>query len=122
MLNNPPVIAILDDESKMRSALGRLLRTHDFIVLPFATGEEFMIAAQAEHLDCLLLDLHMPQMSGFDVLASLSALQIELPVIVITGHDEIGNAERIFDLGAKNYLLKPVDESTLLTAIEASLS
>ena len=54
----------------------------------------------------------------FDVLASLSSLHIAVPAIVITGHDEPGNAERVYELGAADYLLKPLDESALVSAIE----
>jgi len=118
MLNRKTVVAVLDDESKMRSALARLLKTHGYEVRLFETGDEFLTAAQSQGPDCLLLDLHMPRTTGFDVLEAMPALQITVPAIVITGHDEPGNAARVQELGAADYLLKPLDESTLVGAIE----
>jgi two-component system response regulator FixJ len=123
MVEAAPVIAVLDDESKMRSALKRLLGTYGFKVESFATGVEFLAAAAQLHLpDCLLLDLHMPAPNGFDVLESLRALGLALPIIVITGHDEWGAAQRVIDLGASAYLLKPLAENILIAAIKHALS
>jgi DNA-binding NarL/FixJ family response regulator len=73
-------------------------------------------------LDCLLLDLHMAEVSGFDVLEAFRSRHIHVPVIVITAHDEPGTAERVGSLGAAAYLKKPVDRDTLLAAIEAATS
>ena len=73
-------------------------------------------------LDCLLLDLHMPGINGFDVLEAFRSRQIPVPVIVITAHDEPGTAERVRALGAAAYLKKPVDRDTLLAAIEGAVS
>jgi two-component system response regulator FixJ len=121
-MNGPPVlIAVLDDESKMRSALRRLLQTHGFIVALFETGDEFLNAVQTHCPDCLLLDLHMPRMNGFDVLASMQSRRISTRAIVITGHDEAGNKERATALGARDYLLKPLDDTTLVNAIQRAL-
>ena len=99
----------------MRKALSRLLQSHGFQVETFAVGEELIAAA--EGLDCLVLDLHMPGMSGFDVLKVIGTQDIKLPVIVITGHDEPQNEGRVRALGAVAYLTKPLDVSCLLAAI-----
>lgn len=66
----------------------------------------------------MLLDLHMPRKTGFDVLEAMSSMGLGVPIIVITGHDQPGNAERVRDLGAVDYLLKPLDESVLIDAIQ----
>ena len=121
MNQSPVLIAVLDDESRMRSALRRLLQTHGFRVELFETGGDFISAAPTSHPDCLLLDLHMPRMSGFDVLASLNTLRLPVCVIVITGHDEPGNADRAHELGAADYLLKPLEAGTLVNAIRKAL-
>ncbi len=102
----------------MRLALGRLLKTHGYDVEPFESGDDFLRAVESERPDCMLLDLHMPQTTGFDVLESMSSMHVAVPIIVITGHHEPGNAERVRDLGAADYLLKPLDESVLIEAIE----
>lgn len=115
------LVAVLDDESRMRSALQRLLQTYGFCVELFETGKDFIEAAQSKIPDCLLLDLHMPRMNGFDVLASVNKLHLMIRTIVITGHDEPGNADRAYELGAVDYLLKPLEEGTLVKAIHKAI-
>jgi FixJ family two-component response regulator len=115
-----PLIAVLDDEPQFCKALARLLKTHGFEVLTFAHGEEFLEACASRLPDCLLLDLHMPDLNGFDVLECLAERHV--PVLVITGHDQPGNAQRVRALGALDYFLKPVNESLLLGAIRAALT
>jgi len=73
-------------------------------------------------MDCLLLDLRMPEMSGYEVMEGLSARGISTPVIVLSAHGEPDTDERVRDLGAAAYLTKPVDETALLSAIAGALS
>ena len=117
MSKPPSVIAVLDDEPKMRKALRRLLSTHGFRLEDYECGEEYLAALPSHRADCLVLDLHMPKMSGFEVLAALAALHVPTPVVVITGHGDPDAAARVFALGASEYLTKPVEESALLEAI-----
>jgi FixJ family two-component response regulator len=117
----PPLIAVLDDEPKMCKAVARLLMIHGFEVVTFTLGEELLAACAARLPDCLLLDLHMAGINGFEVLERFAAQHVPVPVIVITGHDQPGNAERVQSLGAISYLLKPLDESKLLAVIQAAL-
>ena len=112
-----PYVAVLDDEPQFCRALGRLLKTHGVEVAAFALGEELLAACTSRLPDCLLLDLHMPDISGFEVLERLATQRLPVPVVVITGHDQPGNAERVRALGCADYLLKPLNECQLLTAI-----
>ncbi len=114
-------VAVLDDEPKMRKALRRLLGTHGFLVEDYERGSDFLAALPSHPADCLVLDLHMPEVSGFDILEALAARHVTTPVVAITGHDEPGTAERTRALGAAAYLLKPVDENFLVEAIRAAL-
>ncbi|RYD68508.1 MAG: response regulator [Verrucomicrobiaceae bacterium] len=116
-VNHLPVIAILDDEPKLRKALRRLLVAHGFAVVTFEHGDDLILALSAQPLDCLLLDLHMESTNGFDVLEAIAARGITTPVVVITGHGEPDIASRVMAMGASSYLNKPVDESSLLAAI-----
>ena len=115
-----PVVAVLDDDPEMRKALRRLLVCRGFCVWEYACGEDFLAALDARPLDCLLLDLHMPGINGFDVLEAVCSRQIPVPVIVITAHDEPDTADRVHALGASAYLKKPVDRDALLSAIAAA--
>jgi FixJ family two-component response regulator len=112
-----PLIALLDDEPQFCKALGRLLKTHGYEVEAFTCGEDLLAACTAHSPSCLLLDLHMPGISGFEVLERLALQHVPMPVIVLTGHDQPGNAERVRALGGVDYLLKPLNESQLLSAI-----
>jgi FixJ family two-component response regulator len=114
-----PLIAVLDDEPQFCKAVARLLKTHAFDVVTFTCGEAFLADLASRSPDCLLLDLHMPDLSGFEVLERIAAHR--LPSFVITGHDQPGNAERVRALGAADYFLKPVNESQLMDAIRAAI-
>ena len=114
------VIAVLDDEPEMRKALRRLLRSRGFRVEEYACAEDFFADLDSRTVDCLLLDLHMPGINGFDVLGAFRVRHILVPIIVITAHDEPGTADRVHVLGASAYLKKPVDRDALLAAIEAT--
>ena len=116
------VVAILDDEPEMRKALRRLLTSRGFLVQEYARGEDLLAALATHPLDCLLLDLHMPGVNGYDMLEAFRSRQIPVPVIVITAHDEPGTRERAEALGASAYLKKPVDRDALLSAIKAARS
>jgi FixJ family two-component response regulator len=122
MVTAPLVVAVLDDEPEMLKALRRLLNSRGFRVEEYERGEDFLAALSSHSPDCLLLDLHMPGVNGFDVLEAFRSRQISIPVIVVTAHDEPGTAERVRALGAFAYLKKPVDRDALLAAIEASQS
>jgi len=115
-----PLVSVLDDEPQFCKALSRLLTTHGFEVVTFTHVEKFLEACVSRLPNCLLLDLHMPALSGFDILEWIAARQV--PVLVITGHDQPGNAERVRALGAAAYFLKPVNESQLLAAIHDAIT
>ena len=115
-------VAVVDDEESVRKALSRLLRSAGMDAHVFPSGEEFIAALPDLIMDCVVLDLHMPKINGFEVLARLAQLDRRLPVIVITGHDTTETRSRILVDGVAAYLLKPVDDSKLLQAIEAAVA
>ena len=114
-----PVIAIVDDEESVRKALARLLRSAEMEAHVFASGAEFLSALAEFSRDCVVLDLHMPQVSGFKVIA---AVQKRLPVVAITGNGSLEAEARALDGGASAYLLKPVDDCALVEAITAAMA
>lgn len=113
-------IAIVDDEEPVRKALGRLLRAAGHQVTTFASGGAFLEALPSPHPDCTILDLHIPGLSGLDILERLAHQKPEFACIVITGKDEPGMRNRVLAAGAKAYLTKPLDEQTLLTTIQSA--
>ena len=115
-------VAVLDDEPGLRTALARLLRLHGFEVTPFASGQELLAELERRPFDALLLDLHMPELDGFEVLAALARRALRPAVIVITGHDTPEDAARCLALGARLFLPKPLAEATLLDGLREVLA
>lgn len=105
----------------MRKALRRLLTCHGFEVREYGRGEDFLADLGSAPPHCLLLDLHMPGASGFDVLEALRGLGLAFPAVVITAHDEPGTALRVEALGVAGYLKKPIDRDVLLSAMQAAM-
>ena len=116
------LIAVVDDEEAVRTALRRLLRSASHDVETFSSGAEFLESVKEHQPDCVVLDLHMPQVSGFAVQARLAESGIRLPTVVITGYDAEATRERALAGGAVAYLRKPVDGQALLDAIAAAVS
>src|SRR5438094_627097 len=117
MADRNKVIAVVDDETKMRRALARLLKTHGYDVEPFESGDDFLKAVQSDWPDCMLLDLHMPRTTGFYVLEAMATMQVAVPIIVITVHDGPGYAERVRVLGTKVVLMRRTQPSKIGSVI-----
>ena len=81
------MIAIVDDEEPVRRALRRLIRSAGLDAEIFAGGAEFIQSLAHRAPDCVVLDLHMPGVSGFDVQCHLAQLPVRIPVVAITGRD-----------------------------------
>lgn len=124
MVAEHPRIAVVDDEADVLRAMQRLLRSSGYAVDVYATGEAFLHAVSGDCPDCpdcLLLDLHMPGISGFEVQARLNAGNCKVPVVVITGHDTAAAEGRAMAGGAVAFLRKPVDGELLLATIERAI-
>jgi FixJ family two-component response regulator len=121
MRNAKSLIAVVDDEESVRKALERLIRSAGYSVAAYASGAEFLRSTQRDCTDCVVLDLHMPEINGFEVQAALSHTGARVPVVVITGDDSPESHARAMGRGAKAYLRKPVDGSTLLDAIRCAV-
>jgi FixJ family two-component response regulator len=117
----PLVVAVVDDEEPVRRALRRLFRASGYEAETFASGFEFLEFLQRARPACALLDLHLPGLTGIDLLQNLSALQPRVPSVVITGHDAPGVKARVLAAGAHEYLLKPLDDSVLLAAVAGAI-
>jgi FixJ family two-component response regulator len=116
-----PVVAIVDDDASLRRALARLLRTVGWQAVTFASAEAFLQADLQKPPDCLVLDLWLPGMSGMELLEHLRTLGSTLPVILITGRDDVQMRLRAVPMGAVACLRKPLDEEDLLLAIQRGL-
>ena len=114
-------IAIVEDDSSYRRALERLLRASGFEAHTFASAEEFLGSAAPESHACLILDIHLPGMSGFDLLDHLTASHQLRPAIFITGQDQDSLRERVSRIPDSVYLRKPMVGTVLLDAVRSLL-
>jgi FixJ family two-component response regulator len=114
------LISIVDDDSSVRRALGRLIKTFGFEVELFASASDYL---NESYLDpaCLILDVVMPGMNGLELLAALQESGRSVPTMFISAHCNTAYKEKARSLGAIAYLQKPFDETTLLDAIEKCL-
>jgi FixJ family two-component response regulator len=113
-------IAIVDDEDSVRTGLRRLCSALGFRTTVYASGSEFIEALEsgAARPDCLLLDAHMPQMSGLEVQRHLVMLGVRIPSIVYTADDAPEVKARYFAAGVAAYLCKPIAGDDLIAVIE----
>ena len=114
-------VALVDDEAPVRAALGRLLRLADYAVLPFASGEEFLDSLASRVPDCVLLDVHMPGLTGLQVQARLREAGLDLPVVFITASDDAEIERSALDVGGLCVLRKPFSSELLLDAVGVAL-
>jgi FixJ family two-component response regulator len=114
-------IAVVDDDHSVRKALCRLLRSVDLEVDSYGSGREFLDALKDALPDCLVLDLRMPDMNGLELKRHLTDRGIQVPTVIITGHDEPGMHAECMAAGVSRYLRKPLDDLALLEAIDRAI-
>jgi len=115
------IVAIIDDDEAVRAALRRLLRSVGWHVRTFGTAEEFLSAADQPPSSCLVLDLHLPGLSGLELHERLKADCRYLPVVFITAYPDEKTRKQVMHAGAVAFLEKPFEEQFLLNAIEQAL-
>ena len=101
----------------MRRGLQRLVRSWGFQVLEYPSGSECLDSLAHDRPDCVILDLHMPGVDGYEVLERLARSGSRIPVIVVTGRDTTEAREKTARLGARFYFSKPIDSDCLHQAI-----
>ena len=115
-MTQAPIIAIVDDDASVRRALQRLVETAGYTVQAFASAREFLDWLPRGQAACLVLDVQMDGMSGFDLQRRLA-----VPVIFITAHDDALTLERIRKSRAAGHLRKPIDAQAVLNAIRTAV-
>ncbi|MGY0658422.1 response regulator transcription factor [Bordetella bronchiseptica] len=115
------IVYIVDDDSSVRAALADLLASVGLRALTFGSTGEFLAQAMEDAPGCLVLDVRMPGQSGMDFHRRMAGLEINLPVIFITGHGDIAMGVQAMKNGAIEFLAKPFREQDLLDAIHAGI-
>jgi len=117
-----PVIYVIDDDEAVRQSLEFLLKTAGMTARGFDSAAAFLEVLPQIRSGCIVTDVRMPGITGIDLLRRIKELGIDIPVIVITGHGDISLAVEAMKIGAVDFLEKPFDDDTLLTAVRGSLN
>jgi FixJ family two-component response regulator len=115
------IVFIIDDEASIRTALTTLIRSVGWPVQTFGSPEEFLHSKRPEVPSCLILDIRLRGISGLDFQRVLAEANIPIPIIFITGHDDIPMSVRAMKAGAVEFLTKPFRDQDLLDAIPLAL-
>ena len=111
------MVYVIDGDESVQKALRRLLRSVGLDVETFSSAEEFLGTPRQEQNACILIDIRMPGLTGFDLQQRLASQGMGIPVIVISASDDVQTRERARELGAEAFFRKPVDDQALLDAI-----
>lgn len=117
--NNP--ISIVDDDESVREAMAGLMKSHGYLVETFDSGASFLTSDHRNRTDCLIADVQMPGMTGFELHSQLVADGEPIPTILITAHPDDRARERALKAGVLCYLAKPFSVDDLLGCIRRAI-
>src|SRR5216683_14098 len=115
------LVAIVDDDGSMRSALQGLLKSAELPAQSFASAEEFLNSGQQHQIACLIADIRMPGISGLELQTRLNAKHCRIPTIFITAHGDTQMRMQALRAGAVEFLAKPFNNEALLETVRAAL-
>ena len=118
---NGKLIAVIDDDESVRTALQELLKSAGLPARSFASAEEFLKSGQQRQTGCVIADIRMPGMSGLEMQAKLNADHCRIPTIFITAHGDEKMRMQALRAGAVEFLSKPFDDKVLLDSVRAAL-
>lgn len=121
-MGNRPVISIVDDDDSVRDAMNDMVESFGYTVVRFASGAEFLGSDRLRDSACLIADVRMPGMSGFELQRQLVALGNLIPIIFMTAFPDERARDRAIKAGAIAYLSKPCSRSDLLAHIHSALA
>lgn len=117
-----PVVLVVDDDPLVRGSLDSLFRSVDFAVRNYGSAQELLDATLPESPCCLVVDVRMPQIGGFECRDRLAERGIDLPVIFLTGHGDIPMSVKAMKGGAVDFLTKPFRDQDMLDAVNAGIA
>lgn len=120
-MDESAVVSIIDDDVSLRAAIDSLLRSVGLEVRAYGSVNEFLAARRPDTPGCLILDVRLPGISGLDFQAQLATLDIQLPVILMTGYGDIPMSVRGMKAGAVDFLTKPFRHQDLLDAVTTAI-
>lgn len=118
---NAKIVAVIDDDDPVRTAIQEMLRSVGLSTLAFASAEDFLKSGQQRQVGCLIADIYMPGMSGLELQAKLNAENYRIPTIFITAHGDEKMRMHALRAGAVELLAKPWDDEVLLEKVRTAL-
>jgi FixJ family two-component response regulator len=118
---NKSLVVVVEDDAGMRKALARLLRVAGYRTALFPSAEAFLDSTESHLVACLVLDIHLPGISGLELRRRLTALGCHWPVIFITAQDEDSACAEARQLECVAYFRKPFEGAALLEAIRRAI-
>ena len=115
------IVFVVDDDASVREGLGSLIRSAGLRVETFASAQEFLARPRSDVPSCLVLDVRLPGLSGLDLQKRLAEVNIEIPIVFITGHGDVPTSVRAMKAGAVEFLTKPFVDRDLLDAIQQAI-
>jgi two-component system response regulator FixJ len=115
------LVHLVDDDEAIRRSAGFMLKTSGFHVRTYESGVELLKTASNLEPGCILLDIRMPGMDGLEVQTALRDKGVGLPVVIMTGHGDVGLAVQAMKAGAVDFIEKPFEKAVLLSAIEQGM-
>lgn len=115
------VVFIVDDDARIREALGELLQSHDMRAITFSSAGDYVRADKPDLPACLILDVELPDINGLDLQRQIAEGE-HPPIVFITGHGDIPSSVRAIKDGAVDFLTKPFSDTDLMTAVEAAIA
>ena len=115
-------VYVVEDDPEMRQSVCHVLASVSVPVETYADAEEFLEGEDGGRAGCLVTDVCLPGMSGFDLQRALARLQVQLPIIMITGYGDVRTAVRAMKAGAVDFIEKPFSDDAILASIEAAVA
>jgi DNA-binding NtrC family response regulator len=117
-----PFVFVVDDDASIRESLKDLIESAGLNVQTFASAQEFLASPHSDAASCLVLDVQLPGLSGLDLQQELAKIDVQIPIIFITGHGDIPMTVRAMKAGAIEFLTKPFRDEDLLNAVDQAIN
>ena len=116
------LISIVDDDQSFRDSLRRLIKSLGYGVAVFPSAAEFLASPRLAATDCLVADIHMPDMTGVELYGHMVRSGIRIPTILVTAYPDDDDQQRMLGQGVECYLRKPLEEAALIACLRSAVA
>lgn len=116
------LISVVDDDQSFRDSMRRLIRSLGYSVAVFPSAAEFLASPRLSATQCLVADIHMPDMSGVELYGHLVRSGHRIPTILVTAYPDADDQRRMLDEGIECYLRKPLEEAALIACLRSAIA